>query len=128
MAKKITGTSAGPPSVAREQGLVPISCPDCFGVLRVEREGHGGHLLYRCQVDHRYSLPSLLAAMETHLERSLWSAALLLKQMSIAYEDLLAEEAPSSTARRRDVQRRIDEVEEQCRALRTRIESSHAVE
>jgi hypothetical protein len=48
--------------------------------------------------------------------------------MSIAYEDLLAEEAPSATARRRDVQRRIDEVEEQCRALRTMIESSHAVE
>ena len=72
-------TSRPPPSSLRESGLVPLSCPDCFGVLRFEREGAHGHLLYRCQVDHRYSISSLLYAKEAQVERTLWSASLLLK-------------------------------------------------
>src|SRR5690349_15461014 len=91
MRRTTTTTTRPPPSTAHECGLVPLSCPDCFGVLRFEREGARGHLLYRCQVDHRYTVSSLLHAKEAQLERSLWSAALLLKQMSYAYEDLLAE-------------------------------------
>ena len=83
-------TSRPPPSATRERGLVPLSCPDCSGVLRFEREGPHGHLLYRCQVDHRYTLSSLLDA-EGKVEETLWSAVLLLKQMVYAYEELLSE-------------------------------------
>jgi len=47
-------TTRPPPSTTHDTGLVPLSCPDCFGVLHFEREGHHYHLLYRCQVGHRY--------------------------------------------------------------------------
>ena len=121
-------TSRPPPSTLREAGLVPLSCPDCFGVLRFEREGPHGHLLYRCQVDHRYSINSLLHAKEAHLERALWSASLLLKQMMYAYEDLLSETKTTATGDRKRVQQRIKEVKEQCLAIRKMIEASHVIE
>lgn len=121
-------TSRPPPSSFRERGLVPLSCPDCFGVLRFEREGTHGHLLYRCQVEHRYSVSSLLNAKEAHLERVLWSASLLLKQMMYAYEDLLSETKTADKAERKRIQERINEVRGQCLAIRKMIEASHAIE
>jgi len=116
-----------PPSVGRARHVVPLSCPDCFGVLRVEPQGRQGHVVYRCQVDHRYSLPSLLEATEIHLERSLWSAALLLTQVGIAYEDLLAQKTASRETRKQ-AQRRIREVRKQCLAIRAMIEAPHVIE
>jgi hypothetical protein len=121
-------TSRPPPSNLRERGLVPLSCPDCFGVLRFEREGPQGHLLYRCQVDHRYSISSLLDAKEAHLERALWSATLLLKQMMYAYEDMLSETKITAKGERKCIQHRINEVKEQCLAIRKMIEASHVIE
>ncbi|HJT19301.1 MAG TPA: hypothetical protein VJ746_02445 [Nitrospira sp.] len=126
--KKHRAARASPPSAKRESNLVPLSCPDCFGVLRFEREGPHGHLLYRCQVDHRYTGNSLLHAKELHLERTLWSAVLLLRQMTYAYEDLLDEIKQASGAERRRVQRRINEVRKQCLAIRSMIEATHAAE
>ena len=123
-----TTTTRPPPSTAHERGLVPLSCPDCFGVLRFEREGPKGHLLYRCQVEHRYSIGSLLHAKEAQLERTLWSTALLLTQMRYAYEDLLSEIRGSPPRERKRVQQRIKEVKQQCLAIRTMIEASHAAE
>ena len=123
-----TTTTRPPPSSTHEHGLVPLSCPDCFGVLRFEREGPRGHLLYRCQVDHRYTVGSLIHAKEAHLERSLWSTALLLKQMSYAYEDLLVEMKSASPRERKRVQQRIKEVKQQSLAICTMIEASHAAE
>jgi hypothetical protein len=117
-----------PPSATRESGVVPISCPDCFGVLRFEREGPHGHLLYRCQVDHRYTPASLLDAKEAQLERALWSAALLLKQTIYAYEDHLNEMKSASGVERKRAQRRINEVKKQYLAICAMIEASHAVE
>jgi hypothetical protein len=107
---------------------VPLSCPDCFGVLRFEREGPRGHLLYRCQVDHRYTVGSLLDAKEAQLERGLWSAALLLTQMLYAYEDLLDEMKTAPARERNRVHQRMKEVKKQCLAIRTMIEASHAPE
>ena len=121
-------TSRPPPSSTRESGLVPLSCPDCFGVLRFEREGEHEHLLYRCQVDHRYSIGSMLEAKEAQLERTLWSASLLLKQLSYAYEDLLSEMAKAKGSNRERVQRRMKEVKKQRLALQAMIESTHAVD
>jgi len=121
-------STAPPPSATREPDLVPLSCPDCFGVLRFEREGPHRHLLYRCQIDHRYSMDSLLHAKEAQLERTLWSATLLLKQMAYAYEDLLGEMKNLPAAERKRLTRRIHEVRAQCLAIRTMIEASHAPE
>lgn len=119
---------SAPPSAARESSLVLLSCPDCFGVLHFEREGPKGHLIYRCQVDHRYSPTSLLHAKESQLERMLWSTVLLLTQMEYGYEDLLKEIKKVSAPQRRQVQRRINEVRKQCLAIRAIIEATHAVE
>lgn len=117
-----------PPSATHESNLVPLSCPDCFGVLRFEREGPKGHLVYSCQVDHRYSPTSLLYAKEAHLERTLWSAVLLLKQLACAYEDLLEELGGTKGAKRTGVRRRINEVRKQCLAIRAMIEATHALQ
>jgi hypothetical protein len=117
-----------PPSGTQEAGLVPISCPDCFGVLRFQREGSHGHLLYRCQVGHRYTVGSMLHGKEAQLEHSLWSAALLLKQMVYAYEDLLSEVKKVTGAERKRVQHRINEVRKQGLAIRAMIEATHALE
>jgi hypothetical protein len=117
-----------PPSTTHQHGLVPLSCPDCFGVLRFEREGPNGHLLYRCQVDHRYSISSLLHSKEEQLERTLWSSVLLLKQLCYAYEDLLNEMRNGKGAERKRMQQRMSEVKKQCLAIRRMIEASDAVE
>jgi hypothetical protein len=97
-------------------------------VLRFEREGSHGHLLYRCQVDHRYSVGSLIHSKEAQLERTLWSAALLLKQMLYCYEDLLSELKKVKGADRKRAQQRINEVRKQGVAIRAMIEATHAVE
>ena len=121
-------TISPPPSTAHEHALVPLSCPDCFGVLRFEREGPKGHLIYHCQVDHRYTISSLLHSKEEHLERSLWSSVLLLKQLCYAYEDLLSEMKKGNGSERKRVQQRMNEVKKQCLAIRQMIEASHALE
>ena len=126
--RKRRKTSRPPPSSRHGSGLVPLSCPDCFGVLSYEREGKHGHLLYRCQVDHRYTIGSLLQAKEGHLEGILWSAALSLKQLSYAYEDLISELKKIKGTDRKRVERRMKELGQQCLAIRAMIESTHAVE
>ena len=127
-ARPRTASNTVPHSATRESQLVPLSCPDCFGVLRFEREGPRGHLVYCCQVDHRYSQNSLLYAKEAQLERTLWSAALLLKQMGYAYQDLLEEIKSTRGAERTRVRRRINEVRKQGLAIRAMIEATHALQ
>jgi len=118
-------THRGFTSSKDKQDLVPLSCPDCGGVLHVENEGQHSFRLFVCQIDHRYSTRSLLHAKETKLERTLWSAHVLLKQMLIAYEHALGE-MPSTEGE--TVRRRINEVRKQCLAIRTMIEATHALE
>ena len=127
-ARHRSASNTFPSSATQEPNLVPLSCPDCFGVLRFEREGPKGHLAYCCQVDHRYSPTSLLYAKEAQLERTLWSAALLLKQMAYAYQDLLEELNRTGGAERPRVRRRINEVRKQYLAIRAMIEATHALQ
>lgn len=68
-----------PPQFTDQLYVVPLSCPDCSGVLSVDGEGVRGHRLYVCQIGHRYSTQSLLNSKETQLEQILWSATVLLK-------------------------------------------------
>jgi hypothetical protein len=114
----------GQSRLADQLRVVPLSCPDCSGVLRVSQEGRKKHVVYRCQVDHRYNPGSLLDAKERQLERVLWSAVVLLKQLDEAYEHLL-KEMPSEVDGK-SLQRRVQEVAQQCVAIRTMIESIHA--
>jgi hypothetical protein len=71
---------------------------------------------------------SLLHAKEDQLERTLWSASLLLKQMSYVYEDLLSEMKDARGAERKHVQQRMKEVKKQRLAVQAMIETTHAVE
>jgi hypothetical protein len=121
-------TTRPPPSTTHDTGLVPLSCPDCFGVLHFEREGHHDHLLYRCQVGHRYSVGSLIQAKEAQLERTLWSASLLLKQMAFAYEDLSSEMKHANRTDRSRVRQRMNEVRKHSLAIQAMIEAAYAVE
>lgn len=104
--------------------VVPLSCPDCSGVLRMSEEGRKKHVVYRCQVDHRYTPGSLLDAKEKQLERVLWSAVVLLRQLDEAYGHML-KEMPAEVDRK-SLQRRAQEVAQQSVAIRTMIESTHA--
>ena len=115
-------------SVSREQGLVPISCPDCSGVLRQEDEGAHHYSVYVCQINHRYSTRSLMHAKEAQVERVLWSASVFLKQMLFIYQEALRTTKQCSPAERRLMQRRIHEVRKQSLAIRAMIEATHAVE
>jgi hypothetical protein len=62
------------------------------------------------------------------LERTLWSAALLLKQMGYAYQDLLEEMNRTKSVERTRVRRRINEVRKQCLAIRAMIEATHVLQ
>lgn len=112
------------PHAALPIRVVPQSCPDCAGVLRLTEKGPRRFPLYCCQIGHRYSVSSLLNSKETQLERSLWSAVVLLKQMGDAYQQLL-QDMPHRTAGRTAVQRRIKEVRKQSLAIREMIEATH---
>jgi hypothetical protein len=118
---------SSPSPASQETHPPPLSCPDCSGVLSFDQEGPRGHRFYTCQVGHRYSTTSLLHSKETQLERTLWSAAVLLKQMGDAYEQQLKETAREDSDRKR-VQRRIHEVRKQGLAIRAMIEATHAAQ
>ena len=71
---------------------------------------------------------SLLDAKEAQLERTLWSAVLLLTQTSYVYEDLLSEMKGARGAERKRVLQRMKEVKKQRLAIQAMIEATHAVE
>jgi hypothetical protein len=96
-------------------------------VLNFDQEGPRGHRSYVCQIGHHYSTKSLLQEKEVQLERTLWSATVLLKQMGDAYEQLLREMRRADLDRKH-VPRRIHEVRIQCLAIRAIIEATHAVQ
>jgi len=128
--KKASRRSRSPhsSSVIREQGLVPVSCPDCSGVLRQEDEGAHDYSLYVCQINHRYSTRSLIHAKEAQVEHVLWSASVFLKQMLFVYQEALRTMKHWSPAERKLIQRRIHEVRKQSLAIRAMIEATHAIE
>lgn len=107
--------------------VMPLSCPDCSGVLSRAREGSSARCYYICQVGHRYSTASLLQSKEIQLERVVWSATVLLKQMGDTYEQLVTE-MPEKDSERKLVQQRMKEVRKQSLAIRRLIEETHALQ
>jgi len=104
-----------------------FSCPDCAGVLNLEHDDCR-HRDYRCQVGHHFSTRSLLAAKEKELERSLWSAAVLLEHVRMVYEQLLKELRGADQEDRRRMQQRIREARQQKAMLTRMIEHTHVWE
>ena len=64
-----------------------ISCPECSGVLQVQREGHG-NLRFVCRVGHTMSVDELLGAKEDKIESDIWAAVRGLEELVALLEDL----------------------------------------
>ncbi|HEX2056072.1 MAG TPA: hypothetical protein VHF07_06245 [Nitrospiraceae bacterium] len=105
--------------------LASFTCPDCIGVLSVEREKNG-HRDYRCQVGHRFSTRSLLFAKEKEVERILWAAVALLEHVMRVYARMEQELTRSSGTDRRRLKQRMKEAKTQNHMLVSMIENTHA--
>lgn len=101
-----------------------FSCPDCSGVLRLER-GHR-HRVYRCQVGHRFSTQSLLRSKDQQVEAALWSGAALLEQDKQAYERLVTELTAFRSRIDPLLQKRLREAAWQRRILAQMVETTHS--
>jgi hypothetical protein len=116
---------AMPKTKSHHARLTEFTCPDCVGVLSLEREKNG-HRDYRCQVGHHFSTRSLLLAKEKEVERMIWGAAALLGHIMEVYERMDRELTRSNGKDRRRLQRRISEAKKQKRMLVSMIENTHA--
>jgi hypothetical protein len=108
--------------------LVPVSCPDCGGVLSATIEGRGDFHVYTCQIDHRYSITTLCEAIETRVENTLLGAVVMLKQLDGLYETLLAQQGTSRETTKAQITRRLQEVRVQRAAIRALVEGTHLIE
>jgi hypothetical protein len=111
-----------------QPALIPVSCPDCSGVLSVKEEGLGPQRLYVCQVKHRHSTTSLYQAMEERAENILWSAAVTLKQLGDVYETLLAGQPAPGGVETKKIKRRLREVRAHHTSICEMIEDTHILE
>jgi two-component system chemotaxis response regulator CheB len=80
-----------PPDVhqATEPRVTGVTCPDCAGVLRVQREGHAT-LRFICRVEHTMSVDELLAGKEEKIENDMWAVVRTLEELAVLLEDLEA--------------------------------------
>jgi two-component system, chemotaxis family, protein-glutamate methylesterase/glutaminase len=78
-----------PPSVfeGHERHVTGISCPECAGVLEVQREGHG-NLRFVCRVGHALSVDELLGAKEDKIENDMWATVRAHEELVVLLEDL----------------------------------------
>lgn len=108
----------------QEQHMNPtlLGCPDCSGVLSVEKEGAEGHLRYTCHVGHRFSLNSLVEAKENQLEEAFWSVVSLLQHIGMICTEV--KNHSDSTDLRSRTQARIKQVQEHEKAIRVLIEET----
>lgn len=116
-----------PKAIRSRRPPTEFSCPDCAGVLKLERDG-ARHRDYQCQVGHRFSTKSLLVAKEKEVERALWSAAALLEHIVLVYSRLLDEVKEVDPKERRRLQQRIREARRQKTVVRGLIENTHVSE
>ncbi len=76
-----------PPSVADEDRLTGIACPDCCGVLSV-RDAGNGHIRFTCRIGHAYTVKELLVAKEDAIEERLWKIIVALEELAQVLDDL----------------------------------------
>ena len=78
-----------PPAVfeGHERHVTGISCPECAGVLEVQREGHG-NLRFLCRVGHTLSVDELLVAKEDKIETDMWATVRAHEELVVLLQDL----------------------------------------
>ena len=72
-----------------ERHVSGIACPECAGVLQVQREG-AGNLRFICRVGHTMSVDELLGAAEDKIENDLWASVRALEELVALLQDLEA--------------------------------------
>ena len=79
-----------PPDIekASEAEVTGLSCPDCFGVLRVAAEGKRHALHFRCRTGHAYSADEVIVGKELRLEEHLWAALTILDELTAFLTEL----------------------------------------
>ena len=78
---------------------IEVTCPDCRGPLSVESVE--GLAEVRCLVGHRFSPHALLQAHSEVQEKSLWSAAVALKETAALVEAIADRLTPEHVERLR---------------------------
>ncbi|WP_447985874.1 hypothetical protein [Nitrospira sp. Nam74] len=109
------------------QSLPPIkvNCPDCSGVISVDRDDQSGHLRYVCQIGHAYSVQEIAEAKEKQIENAVWTVLNLLEHAELIYGDLLQEAGRGKlTLSEEPLEARIRQSEEQRRELRSLLEQT----
>ncbi len=102
---------------------VPISCPDCAGVLSVVVRG-ARYEDYICQVGHAYAPADLLTAKEQQVERALWSALVLLQHVDLIVGHLGGQPRSAPTEAPVALDQRQQQARAHMRALRDIIEQT----
>jgi two-component system chemotaxis response regulator CheB len=114
---------------SRNGDPIPISCPECHGVLSLRVEGPKHHLVFVCRVQHTFSVIDLLTGKEDHLESRLWSALNLaeeLAELTRQLARLAARQGLESAGRA--LEERAERAERQATELKRIIEKNRAVE
>lgn len=114
---------------ARNGEAIPISCPECHGVLKLRVEGPKHHLVFVCRVQHTFSVIDLLTGKEDHLESRLWSALNLAEELGELMRQLgrLAVRQGLEAAGRA-LDERAQRAAQQATDIRRIIENNRAVE
>ena len=92
-----------------------FACPDCHGVLL--RVKDAGPRRFRCHTGHAYSIRSLVAAMESCIDDTLWSAVRALEEGALLMQQLANSDGSPDPAAD-DFDRRASEAHEQADAVR----------
>ena len=114
---------------SRNGDPLPISCPECHGVLSLRIEGQKNHLVFVCRVQHTFSVIDLLTGKEDHLESRLWSALNLAEELGELTRQLgrLAVRQGLQAAGRA-LEERAQRADRQATDIRRIIENNRAVE
>jgi two-component system chemotaxis response regulator CheB len=121
-----------PPEIFRHDATEPhvtgVTCPECAGVLEVQREGYG-NLRFICRVRHTMSVDELLAGKEEKIENDMWATVRALEELTALLKDL---EAYARRFGREQIggphEERIAQASEHVRRLRTILAEKHPVD
>ena len=110
--------------MAHDLPAIKVNCPDCSGVISLDRDAETGHLRYVCQVGHAYSVEEMAVAKEEQIENALWSVINLLEHSELIYGHLL-EEAKRGILplEQTPLEGRVQQSEDQRRQLRRLLDS-----
>jgi two-component system chemotaxis response regulator CheB len=77
--------------MAQDLPPIKVNCPDCSGVISLDRDAESGHLRYVCQIGHAYSVEEIAVAKEDQIENAVWTVLNLLEHAELIYGHLLGE-------------------------------------